>query len=149
MDEKQMKDEILKLDNQLCFALYASSKALIKQYKPLLEKMGITYTQYITLLVLWEQDYITVKELGKKLYLDSGTLTPLLKRLEGMAILERIRDTKDERNVFVKLTQQGKDMKNDAFEIPQKLVCGMEMDIDELLDLKFKLEKLLVRINEI
>ncbi len=147
MDKKQMKDEMLKLDNQLCFTLYASSKALIKQYKPLLKKLGITYTQYITLLVLWEQDYIMVKELGKKLYLDSGTLTPLLKRLEGMGILERIRDAKDERNVFVKLTQKGKGMKNDAYEIPQKLVCSMEMNIDNLLDLKVKLEELLKNIN--
>ncbi len=138
-----MSYEHLKIDNQLCFALYASSKALIKIYKPLLDKLGITYTQYITLLVLWDQDNITVKELGNKLYLDSGTLTPLLKRLETMGIINRIRDSEDERNVFVRLTPKGIAMKDEALEIPQKAFCCTGFSLDEALALKDKLTELL------
>lgn len=138
-----MSYEHLKIDNQLCFALYASSKALIKIYKPLLDELGITYTQYITLLVLWEQDNITVKELGSKLYLDSGTLTPLLKKLETLGIIHRERDPKDERNVFVKLTPKGMGMKDEALEIPQKAFCSTGLTIDEAAALKQKLNELL------
>ena len=102
----QVKYEALKLDNQLCFALYACSREITKLYKPVLDKLGITYTQYISLLVLWEKDNITVKEIGNKLHLDSGTLTPLLKKLECMELVKRNRDTVDERKVYVKLTRQ-------------------------------------------
>ena len=142
-----MNYEHLKIDNQLCFALYASSKAVIKTYKPLLDKLGITYTQYITLLVLWDQDNITIKELGEKLYLDSGTLTPLLKRLEGMGILERIRDTEDERNVFVKLTEKGIKMKDEAFEIPSKVFCSTGMSFNDASALREKLKLLLKNLE--
>ena len=106
-DVLNMNYEALKLDNQLCFALYACSREITKLYKPFLDKLGLTYTQYISLLVLWEKDNITVKDLGKKLHLDSGTLTPLLKKLEIMNLVKRIRDTVDERNVYVSLTTQG------------------------------------------
>lgn len=142
-----MNYEHLKIDNQLCFALYAASKSVIKTYKPFLDKLGITYTQYITLLVLWEQDNITVKELGQKLYLDSGTLTPLLKRLEAMEILERARDTEDERNVFVKLTKKGMKMKEDAFEIPAKVFCSTNMSLEDASELREKLKLLLKNLD--
>lgn len=142
-----MNYELLKLDNQLCFDLYASSKAVINIYKPLLAKLSITYTQYITLLVLWEQDNITVKELGKKLYLDSGTLTPLLKRLEAMGVLERIRDSKDERNVYVKLTSKGLTMKDEALEIPKQVFCSTGLSLEDASYLREKLKLLLKNIQ--
>jgi DNA-binding MarR family transcriptional regulator len=138
-----MNYESLKLDNQLCFALYACAKEVTKIYKPFLDKFGITYTQYITLLALWEEDNITVKELGKKLHLDSGTLTPLLKKLENMEILKRIRDTEDERNVYVKLSEKGMKMKDEALEIPGKVFCSTGMSMEEVLDLREKLKLLL------
>lgn len=142
-----MSHEHLKIDNQLCFALYAASKALIKIYKPLLDKLGITYTQYITLLVLWEQDNITVKDLGKKLYLDSGTLTPLLKKLETMGIIQRTRASEDERNVFIKLTSKGVKMQNAALEIPEKAFCSTGLALEEALELKQKLNELMKKIQ--
>ncbi|MHC1683639.1 MAG: MarR family winged helix-turn-helix transcriptional regulator [Clostridiaceae bacterium] len=142
-----MEDEILKLDNQLCFALYACAKEVTRIYKPFLDKLGITYTQYITLLVLWEQDCITVKELGKKLYLDSGTLTPLLKKLENLGVLERVRDTKDERNVFVKLTDKGINMKNEVVEIPKEVFCSTGLSPEDALELKERLRFLLVSLD--
>lgn len=138
-----MNYESLKLDNQLCFALYACAKEVTKIYKPFLDKFGITYTQYITLLALWEEDNITVKELGKKLHLDSGTLTPLLKKLENMEILKRIRDTEDERNVYVKLSEKGMKMKDEALEIPGRVFCSTGMSMEEVLDLREKLKLLL------
>lgn len=138
-----MNYESLKLDNQLCFALYACAKEVTRIYKPFLDKFGITYTQYITLLALWEEDNITVKELGKKLHLDSGTLTPLLKKLENMEILKRIRDTEDERNVYVKLSEKGMKMKDEALEIPGKVFCSTGMSMEEVLDLREKLKLLL------
>ncbi|MBI6872058.1 MarR family winged helix-turn-helix transcriptional regulator [Clostridium aciditolerans] len=138
-----MNYESLKLDNQLCFALYACAKEVTRIYKPFLDKFGITYTQYITLLALWEEDNITVKELGKKLHLDSGTLTPLLKKLENMEILKRIRDTEDERNVYVKLSEKGMKMKDEALEIPGKVFCSTGMSMEEALDLREKLKLLL------
>lgn len=117
-------DEVLKLDNQLCFALYVSSKEIIKKYKPLLDPLGLTYTSYITLLALWEKDHITVKELGKRLYLDSGTLTPLLKKLEAKGLLTRKRNKEDERTVYVTLTQEGRDLKTSALNVPKEMMCS-------------------------
>jgi DNA-binding MarR family transcriptional regulator len=124
-------DELLKLDNQLCFALYVCSKEIIKRYKPLLDPLSLTYTGYITLLALWEEDEVTVKDLGKKLYLDSGTLTPLLKKLEMLGFIERIRSTSDERNVYIKLTEAGRIMKASASHVPHELFCSTDFDIDE------------------
>src|SRR6187200_246404 len=97
-------DQALALDNQLCFALYSSSLAMTKLYKPLLDPLGLTYPQYLVMLVLWEGDGVTVSELGQRLMLDSGTLTPLLKRLESAGVLQRLRDVADERRVLVRLT---------------------------------------------
>lgn len=138
--------ELLKLNNQLCFALYACSKEVTRVYKPFLDKLGLTYTQYISLLVLWEKDNITVKELGERLLLDSGTLTPLLKKLENMEILKRIRDTHDERNVYVKLTEKGIALKDKALELPSKVLCGTGLSIEEAVSLREELKVLLSKM---
>ena len=103
-------DELLKLDNEVGFALYACSKGLIRKYNPVLERLGLTYTSYLAMLALWEQDGISVSELGKKLYLDSGTLTPLLKKMEKQGLLQRPRDPEDERIVLIALTPKGRDL---------------------------------------
>jgi MarR family transcriptional regulator, organic hydroperoxide resistance regulator len=138
-----MDYELLKLDNQLCFALYACSREVTKLYKPFLDEIGLTYTQYITLLVLWEKDNITVKELGNRLHLDSGTLTPLLKKIEAMGLVTRIRDKEDERNVYVRLTDEGINLKDKAVEIPFKIFCSTGISTEEAVVLKDKLRKML------
>lgn len=142
-----MSDELLKLDNQLCFALYACSREITKLYKPYLDKINLTYTQYITLLVLWETDNITVKELGNKLHLDSGTLTPLLKKLENVKLVKRVRDTEDERNVYISLTDEGLLLKEQAKDIPLKLFCSTGLAPEDALSLKEKLKDLLVSLS--
>src|SRR5438105_12628747 len=112
MREKSLHpDQLLRLDNQLCFALYSASLAMTKLYKPLLDPLGLTYPQYLAMLVLWERDGITVSELGERLQLDSGTLTPLLKRLESQGLLARERDRADERRVLLQLTPAGRALK--------------------------------------
>jgi DNA-binding MarR family transcriptional regulator len=121
-------EEIQKLDNQLCFALYVCSKEIIKKYKPLLEPFGLTYTGYITLLVLWEQDGLTVKELGERLFLDSGTLTPVLKKLEASGFVDRNRNKEDERSVTITLTAKGKRTQTSAISIPRDLGCALTAD---------------------
>ena len=113
--------DVLKLENQLCFLLYASSREIVKRYKPLLDKIDLTYTQYIAMLVLWEKKQLTVKELGECLYLDSGTLTPLLKKLESKGLVTRTRSEKDERSLVVTLTQEGEKLKEQAVEIPLQI----------------------------
>lgn len=117
-----MKD-LLCLDEQLCFAVYSASRALTRAYGPLLEPLGLTYPQYLTMLVLWEKDGMTVKEIGERLALDSGTLTPLLKRLEQQGYVERKRSTEDERVVHVALTQTGKHLRLKAKKVPLALAC--------------------------
>ncbi|MBK1812373.1 MarR family transcriptional regulator [Clostridium sp. YIM B02505] len=143
MEDNELKDEMLKLDNQLCFAIYACSKEIIKGYRPYLDELGLTYTQYITLLSLWEKDSVTVKELGTKLYLDSGTLTPLLKKLEASNLIERIRDKEDERNVIIKLTEEGKNKKLSAECIPQKLLENTKLSPEKLLSIRESMKALL------
>ncbi len=113
-----MNKDVLKLENQLCFPLYVASRNVIRRYKPLLDKYNLTYTQYIALMVLWEHDSINVKELGEKLYLDSGTLTPLLKNLESKGILKRVRLSSDERNLSISLTDKGKSLKDKLIDVP-------------------------------
>lgn len=120
--------ELLMLDNQLCFSLYVCSKEIIKKYKPLLDPYGLTYTGYIIMLALWEEDNVTVKDLGKKLYLDSGTLTPMLKKLELQNYIKRIRSSSDERNVFIQLTQKGLELKTEAIRIPESLICTLDLE---------------------
>jgi len=119
-------NELLKLDNQLCFALYVCSKEIIRKYKPLLDPLGLTYTSYITLLALWEEDHINVKDLGKKLYLDSGTLTPLLKKLQNVGLITRNRLKTDERNVSISLTEAGIALKEKAASVPKNLICSLD-----------------------
>ena len=111
-------DAMLLLDNQLCFALYSTSLAMTRVYKPLLDALGLTYPQYLAMLVLWEKDGLMVSELGERLYLDSGTLTPLLKRLESSGLIARIRDVEDERRVHITLTAEGRKLKARATSIP-------------------------------
>jgi DNA-binding MarR family transcriptional regulator len=114
----------LALDEQFCFALYSASHAMTKTYKPMLEQLGLTYPQYLVMLVLWEQDAILVKDIGARLYLDSGTLTPLLKRLEAAGLLTRTRDPADERQVRIELTGHGRSLRAESEAIPEQLRCA-------------------------
>lgn len=111
----------LKLENQLCFPLYAAARKVVGAYTPYLKPLGITYTQYITFMVLWEQDGIPVGDIGDRLFLDNGTLTPLLKKMEKQGFVKRKRNPQDERQVLIYLTNQGKAMKDQVIEIPQKI----------------------------
>lgn len=129
----------LKLSNQLCFSLYSLGLSVTRLYRPYLEKLGLTYPQYIAMLVLWEKDPVTVNELGDELNLDSGTLSPLLKKLEALEVITRERDPKDERRVIIKLTKKGKDLRNKAEEIPAKMMCSLGLDLDELNKLRDRL----------
>ncbi len=123
--------DVLKLENQLCFLLYASSREIVKRYKPLLDKIDLTYTQYIAMLVLWEKKQLTVKEVGECLYLDSGTLTPLLKKLESKGLVTRVRSEKDERSLVVTLTQEGEKLKEQAVEIPLQIAGCINLTPEE------------------
>lgn len=116
-----MEYDVLKLGNQLCFPLYACSREVVKKYKSYLDDIGLTYTQYISMMVLWEKKSVNVKFLGKCLYLDSGTLTPLLKKLEQQGFVTRKRSTKDERNLIVEITPQGESLREKAVKIPEQI----------------------------
>lgn len=129
------KYDAIKIDNQLCFPLYACAKEIVRRYKPFLDEIDLTYTQYIAMMVLWEEKEINVKELGKRLYLDSGTLTPLLKRLEQKNLISRQRDSKDERNLIVSLTAEGEQLKEKAVEVPQKMAGCVTLDEKDAADL--------------
>lgn len=122
------KYDAIKIDHQLCFPLYACAKEIVRRYKPFLDEIDLTYTQYIAMMVLWEEKEINVKALGKWLYLDSGTLTPVLKRLEQKNLISRQRDSKDERNLIVSLTAEGEQLKEKAVEIPQKMAGCVKLD---------------------
>lgn len=126
--EKVEDYNLLRLDNQLCFSLYVCSKEIIRKYKPLLDPYGLTYTGYIILMALWEKDNITVKELGERLYLDSGTLTPMLKKLETQNYIKRTRSSSDERNVFIQLGEKGREFKKEAVSIPKNMICNLDLD---------------------
>ena len=132
----------LALDHQLCFALYAASLAMTKLYKPLLEPLGLTYPQYLVMLVLWEADGITVSQLGDRLQLDSGTLTPLLKRLEQAGLLQRLRDATDERRVLLQLTAAGRKLRRSAATVPEAVACASGCQLDELADLTARIRTL-------
>ncbi len=133
----------LKLSNQLCFPLYATSKEIVKRYKPYLDEIGLTYTQYITMMVLWEHKELNVKELGNYLYLDSGTLTPLLKKLEEKGYIKRVRDAHDERNVIISLTKEGSKLKDKALKIPEAMADCVNLNEEESKVLYKLLYKLL------
>ncbi len=134
--------DLLRLDHQLCFALYSSSLVMTKLYKPVLGALGLTYPQYLALLVLWEADAISVRELGEKLYLDSGTLTPLLKRMEAAGWLTRERATDDERRVVVALTPAGRALRRKAAHIPETVACASGCKLDTLTALTAQLQAL-------
>lgn len=131
MELEKMGYNPLALDNQLCFALYVCSKEIIRKYTPLLEPLGLTYTAYITLLCLWEKDNVPVKELGSRLFLDSGTLTPLLKKMEAQGLVTRTRGGKDERTVFIQLTKEGAEMKKKCAHVPQEMMCQNILDMEK------------------
>lgn len=131
----EKKYESLKLCNQLCFPLYACSREMIKLYKPWLDELGLTYTQYITMMVLWEHKAMTVKALGQELYLDSGTLTPLLKKLEEKGLVTRRRSELDERNLIVTITDQGERMKDAALHIPTEMAKCVNLPKEDICDL--------------
>jgi DNA-binding MarR family transcriptional regulator len=126
-----MSADPLRLDRQVCFALYSASRAIVRAYGPLLEPLGLTYPQYLTLLVLWETDGISVKQLGERLALDSATLTPLLKRLEQQKLVERRRDQRDERVVRIHLTDKGRALRTKAKQIPTTLACRAGFDPED------------------
>lgn len=137
------KYDILKLENQLCFPLYACSKEVVRRYKPFLDEIDLTYTQYIVMLVMWEKSKITVKELGECLYLDSGTLTPVLKKLEVKGYVSRSRSKEDERNLEVSLTSQGSQLREEAVNIPSKVKKCIDLNSEEALKLYEVLYKVL------
>ena len=136
----------LLLDNQVCFALYSTSLAMTKIYKPLLAPLGLTYPQYLAMLVLWEQDGIMVSELGERLYLDSGTLTPLLKRLETSGLIARLRDVADERRVHVTLTAAGRKLKAKAAVIPTCVVSAAGCSLSDLQSLTRQVQALRLKL---
>lgn len=141
----------LKLENQLCFRLYSLTKLMNRHYSPVLKKLGLTYSQYLVMLVLWENNNtlaaISVKQLGEKLDLDSGTLSPLLKRLEKQALLSRVRNSEDERSVEIKLTEAGCQLKSQAQDIPAQMFSVTGMSVDELHGLNNQLDTLLSTMN--
>ncbi len=132
----------LSLDNQLCFALYSTSLTMTKVYKPLLDKLGVTYSQYVVLLALWERDEVMVSELGERVYLDSGTLTPLLKRLELLGLIRRNRSSEDERRVLVSLTAKGRALQAQTDEVTAGLVRAVQCSAEEVKLLTRRLQKL-------
>ncbi len=126
-----MEHDVLKLENQLCFPLYACSREVVKKYKPYLDEIGLTYTQYIAMMVLWEKKTVNVKSLGESLYLDSGTLTPLLKKMEAMGLVARERSEKDERQLLVSITNKGELLKNQAKTIPARMAACLNLNAEE------------------
>jgi DNA-binding MarR family transcriptional regulator len=137
-----MKDEALRLDSQLCFLLYGASRAVTQMYQPLLEPLGITYPQYLVMLVLWEEDGASVRTLCDRLYLDSGTLTPLLTRLESAGLVRRERSAADARVVDIHLTTEGKKLKRTARAVPEALLCRLGLPLAELARVRGELKRL-------
>ena len=144
MDEKEF--EALYLDNQVCFPIYAASRLVMQAYRPLLAELGLTYPQYLVMMILWETDARTVREIGERLYLDSGTLTPLLKRLEKQGLVSRNRRIDDDRTVENHLTDTGRDLKEVAVNIPNELVCNADLNSTELDSLQEQLNVLVDKL---
>jgi DNA-binding MarR family transcriptional regulator len=141
-------DQALRLDNQLCFALHSSSLAMTKVYRRLLSPLGLTYPQYLVMLVLWENDALTVSQIGERLFLDSATLTPLLKRLAASGWVTRERSAQDERQVVITLTRSGKALKAKAADVPYQVFCATALGIDRLGPLKAQLESLRAHLHD-
>ena len=147
MARKQAADPLLRLDNQICFAVYSAAHAFNRVYKPLLDRLGLTYPQYLVMLVLWERDGVPVKDIGERLFLDSGTLTPLLKRLETAGLVRRTRSTEDERQVLIDLTPLGQALKEKARAVPQSILAASDCSVGELTAMKNELITLRDRLN--
>ncbi|NOI80671.1 MarR family transcriptional regulator [Vibrio tubiashii] len=142
-DKQLTEEESLLLENQVCFPLYSASNAVIRTYRPLLDSLDLTYSQYLVMMVLWESDGISVKDIGARLHLDSGTLTPLLKRLEAKGFVVRGRSELDERVRVLKLSEEGRGLKAKALAIPTEMKCKIQLDLDELIMLKKLCEKVI------
>ena len=142
------KDDPLLLSNQACFALYSANLAMSRVYRPMLEQLGLTYPQYLAMLVLWESDDITVKDIATRLNLDSATVTPLLKRLETQGYIERVRGVSDERLVYVRLTKMGAALKRTAREVPAEIFCATQQTPEFLLKLRDDLTRLRTTLND-
>jgi len=138
-----------RLDNQICFAVYSAAHAFNRVYKPLLDRLGLTYPQYLVMLVLWERDDVPVKDIGEKLFLDSGTLTPLLKRLEAAHLVKRTRSREDERQVLIALTPQGHALKDKARAVPQSILAASDCSVSELVTMKDEIVALRDRLNAV
>jgi DNA-binding MarR family transcriptional regulator len=138
----------LALDNQLCFALYSTSLAMMRVYRGLLPKLGLTYPQYLVMMVLWEQDALTVSAIGERLFLDSATLTPLLKRMEAQGLLERTRARHDERQVIITLTEQGKALREEAGAVMPQVLCASQCSLEEVSSLRDQLVDLRKKLND-
>jgi len=146
MARKSAAHPPLKLDNQICFAVYSTAHAFNRIYKPLLERLGLTYPQYLVMLVLWERDDVPLKDIGERLFLDSGTLTPLLKRLETAGLIRRTRSTEDERQVLIALTPPGHALRDKAKTVPQGVLAASACSVDELVSMKNELVALRDRL---
>lgn len=138
----------LLFDNQICFSLYSAANAVVRAYRPLLKELDLTYLQYMTLMLLWESSPRNVKELGEHLGLDSGTLTPLLKRLEAKGLVTRGRDEKDERVRVIAITRQGMALREKAADIPRQLACTLGLEKSKVLQIKQSCQELLAALNE-
>jgi MarR family transcriptional regulator, organic hydroperoxide resistance regulator len=147
MARKPAADWPLQLDNQICFAVYSTAHAFNRVYKPLLDRLGLTYPQYLVMLVLWERDDVPLKDIGEKLFLDSGTLTPLLKRLEAQGLIRRTRSTEDERQVLIALTPKGRELREEARAVPQAILSNSACSVGELVAMKNELVSLRDRLN--
>ena len=141
-------EHFLKLENQLCFAIYACSREITRLYRPILEQLGLTYPQFLVLTVLWEHKRLTVKEISELLYLDSGTLTPMLKRMEAMELVIRERAKDDERKVFIKLTDKGKKLREAAIELPEKCIPHFGLNKKEYLDLLANINNMIENLQK-
>ncbi len=146
-NDNQAEAPQLLLKNQVCFSLYSASNAMIRAYRPLLNALDLTYPQYLAMMVIWEKDGINVKDLGYDLHLDSGTLTPLLKRLESKGFIDRKRSSEDERIRLVFLTEQGRALKTKALSVPGAIFCKSQLEIEELQQLKDMCERLLANLQ--
>jgi MarR family transcriptional regulator, organic hydroperoxide resistance regulator len=146
---RKQNEAALRLGNQMCFAVYSTAHALNRVYKPLLAALGLTYPQYLVMLVLWERDDLMVSEIGGLLQLDSGTLTPLLKRLEAAGLVRRSRDTADERQVRIALTPEGRALREKALLVPHQILCASGRSLDDLETLKADLIRLRDQLNSV
>lgn len=148
-DSSLKTESSLKIEKQICFSLYSASNALTRAYKPLLQQLDLTYLQYMTMIVLWSYAPVTVKEIGHKLHLDSGTLTPLLKRLNEKGLIDKKRSENDERKVFIHLTEQGKKLEAKAQAIPEQITCKVNMSAEQASELKTLADLLLNQLHKL